>query len=514
MRSLPLLWLLLVALNPAGAAADLPGPLLEAGVAAYTAQLVDGRRNATAVAWDAARGELILGRKDGAWLASPPGGEPPEPVLRRGAVVDLVVDGTGQLWVATDRGLFLRRADGAWQEQSLGAGAAREVRRLVAGPGGILASATAAGAFIRHPDGVWRRLDGALPRTDVTTLAFRTDGGALWLVSAGDLYAARLEGLRPREVRRLPLPEGREAVRDLLVGEDGLEVLTARRLLQLGPEGRFEVERLPLAPGAAARRIVRAHGRQWIATDRGLLGRIPGGWERVSGGLANVSLEALAGSADQLLTAGERGVHRLAVARSVPVATVASPLAGPPPWKGEPEIGPVRRAALRYLELERGRMRSMAARARARGWLPEVELRGGYGGLRRRGEDWDQTFSSGEDRLYFDRDQRRERDFDVQALLRWELGDTVYHPEELDVAKEHREVIELRDEVLDELTQIYFERRRVLLSLAAHPDPRDPEAVRLRLRAAELASGLDAWTGGWWRARSPASPRDPLEIHP
>ena len=61
-----------------------------------------------------------------------------------------------------------------------------------------------------------------------------------------------------------------------------------------------------------------------------------------------------------------------------------------------------------------------------------------------------------------------------------------------------RELIELRDEVLDEINQLYFERRRVLLERAQLEDPTGLEAERLALRAKELAAGLDAWTGGWW----------------
>jgi hypothetical protein len=93
-------------------------------------------------------------------------------------------------------------------------------------------------------------------------------------------------------------------------------------------------------------------------------------------------------------------------------------------------------------------------------------------------------------------------------VLRWELGDTVYNPEEIDVSKEVRELIELRDEVLDEINQLYFERRRVLLERAQLPDPASAEAERLALRARELAAGLDAWTGGWWsRQAETPSPR-------
>ena len=70
-----------------------------------------------------------------------------------------------------------------------------------------------------------------------------------------------------------------------------------------------------------------------------------------------------------------------------------------------------------------------------------------------------------------------------------------YHPEEIDVSKEAREVIELRDDVLDEVNQLYFERERARLELESLSHDTQ-QAERLRLRAAELAAGLDAWTGG------------------
>jgi hypothetical protein len=50
--------------------------------------------------------------------------------------------------------------------------------------------------------------------------------------------------------------------------------------------------------------------------------------------------------------------------------------------------------------------------------------------------------------------------------------------------------------VLDEITQLYYERRRVLAELSGAGD--SAAALRLRLRADELAAGIDAWTGGWF----------------
>jgi hypothetical protein len=53
-----------------------------------------------------------------------------------------------------------------------------------------------------------------------------------------------------------------------------------------------------------------------------------------------------------------------------------------------------------------------------------------------------------------------------------------------------------------------------LLDAAREADPH--AAARLALRAAELAAGLDAWTGGWWSAQlETSSPQRPAsEITP
>ncbi len=81
------------------------------------------------------------------------------------------------------------------------------------------------------------------------------------------------------------------------------------------------------------------------------------------------------------------------------------------------------------------------------------------------------------------------------------------------MSRETRQVIALRDDVLDEINQLYFERQRVLLkldvlSLNLDPGHREPgreglagERALLLTRAAELAAGLDAWTGGWFSAQ-------------
>jgi hypothetical protein len=151
---------------------------------------------------------------------------------------------------------------------------------------------------------------------------------------------------------------------------------------------------------------------------------------------------------------------------------------------------------LRYLDLRAGDVRSLRRDLARRGFLPEVDLDLAYGGDRLRHRAYDESFTSGAVRQLHDRDRTRIRDFAADLTLSWDLGNVVYDRDRVDVSKETRELIELRDDVLDEVNHLYFERERVLLDLAASASPAD--AARLRLRAEELAAGLDAWSGGWF----------------
>ena len=137
----------------------------------------------------------------------------------------------------------------------------------------------------------------------------------------------------------------------------------------------------------------------------------------------------------------------------------------------------------------------------------EVIVRGDYGRDVDRGYGYDETFSSGELHWLHDRDRSRQQAYAVGVALSWDLGDAVFNIDQLDVSRESRLVTQLRDDVLDEINQLYFERQRVLADLDAPPPDTSPEL--LALRADELASGLDAWTGGWFSGQIAKSSRGP-----
>ncbi len=162
----------------------------------------------------------------------------------------------------------------------------------------------------------------------------------------------------------------------------------------------------------------------------------------------------------------------------------------------EPGILAVQRAALAYQGLGSGPMDAAAEGLRRRAWFPVIELRASRGRDALFERDSDATVNSGNLYRLEDRTRDSHRDLQLALLARWDFGGLAYDPEILDVSKERRERVELRDEVLDEISQLYFERLRVLAEAESDPS----KAAAGRLRAAELSAGLDAWTGGWWSA--------------
>jgi hypothetical protein len=534
MRS-SLLLAALAALAAAGAAASATGGPAEPSFAPVSG--LERAEGASALAADEARGRLAVGDARGVWLREADGRV--RRALGAGPVLDLAFTAEGALLAATGRGLYEIGLDARVTRRALGPGAAGRARRVLPAPVGLFV-ASDDGILAAAPRAPFRPLDGMLPGGEATALAWtpgEADAGRLWAIVAGDLFVATLagdaSGLRAAAFARVPLAAQGGPPVDLLAGPEGELVVLQTSALAHRTSSGFETLPLALPPGVEPLRLARGMARAWIASDGGLLEApaLAGPWRRTAGPTGGASASAVAATATHVFVATTRGVfaseapanpRRPATPQAPPGGArserQASEAPGLPQASGEPEVGDVQRAALRYLELGSDRLARFQRQVARRGFMPEFTVHGAYGGVRAYDEDHDETvFASGERYQLLDRLNERQRDFGVGATLRWDLGDTVYNPEEIDISKEVRELIELRDEVLDEINQLYFERRRVLLERALLPDPASPEAERLALRARELGAGLDAWTGGWWsRQVEPLSPRptDPEEERP
>jgi hypothetical protein len=482
-----------------------------------------------AIAVDAQTGNVAFGDEQGVTLAlSGAGGRW---FARTAPVADLVFDRGGALWIATGDGLW-RRGPGAAApvvDRSPAPGeAARRVHRLALA-GDLLAAASDAGVFASLDGLRWSRVDAAAPGGPAQAVALRSsnaNGYELWWLAGASIWRAELErdadivrviGVRQEHV--VGVPAGVAPV-DVLAGSarDGIVVLypralalrTAGRTDSIGQTDRGEqadrtgwtIWRPVMPPGTEAKRIDRALGAFWLATDRGLLRSedLRSVWSRAGMPAGWLATAAVANDGRQLFTASATGVLRGVGEEPTRVSASAPDVLRTP--RREPledsglDVRRVQAMALSHLGLDAERSRELRRRASSRSWWPKLDLHVGYGGDRSVRRDFDQTFSSGATHRLFDRDTERGDDWDLALGLRWDLAAAVFDPELIDLAREDRQWISLRDDLLDEVNLLYFERLRVLLELTARADSDAYEAERLRLRAGELAAGLDAWTGG------------------
>jgi hypothetical protein len=323
----------------------------------------------------------------------------------------------------------------------------------------------------------------------------------------------------------LPRPDRELSLRDLVIDPDGerlhmvFDDLIAWRPLD-GDEPtmsaiEWRIERPILPPGALIRRLGWALGRVWIASDHGLLeaDSLSGPFQRSASPVGTTDCVEIQGSA----TGGALALCRSGLFAYPDLGGVGSPVAASssqPILPPDPPLAEIRRRALRRAGITAERSEGLWERLRRRAWWPEVDLKFDtvldYGQNR----DSDQTFVSGGTHQLFDRTRDEDQSYRAGIQLGWDLGGVVYPLESVDLSRELRQVVSLRDDVNDEINQLYFERQSIRERLAAPVAMEPEEAARLRWRAQELDAGLDSWTGGWISAWRSDDARTAPDAHP
>lgn len=403
----------------------------------------------------------------------------------RGAVRDLA-RGPAATWIATRRGLFVWPDDGS-APLPVGLGAGARVRSVAVDSRGAVYAGTEVGLFVREPDGEQFRRTHDLPAGEV--LAVRSAGQAVFVATPGRIWS-RASGERFR-VRLRSLKEGWYELVAATITESGPLLAVPRGLWQLS-ERNSGVRRLELATGEL--RAAAVHSKElWLASARGLyvlpLARLASAPpELVQGGEAI----DLVGDRGRLLVA--LGRELIAVSRASTVAPPSSRSFAAESRRPRPDLPVLQRAVLRYQGLEPQRLERAEAKARRAALLPELRLAFGWSRDRAHERDADQTFTSGALRELLDRTRERDVGLELSLQLVWDLAEHRDPRRLIAISRERREVVELRDQVLERFNRLYFEWLRVRARVPEAGS--EAEHLELDLRSRELAAGLDGWTGG------------------
>ena len=169
------------------------------------------------------------------------------------------------------------------------------------------------------------------------------------------------------------------------------------------------------------------------------------------------------------------------------VAASAAPL--PVHARHEPTIREVQMAAIRYAEVMPQKIRNWRVLSQLRNFIPRFTL----GIDRDRNTTIGSSSSGGKTNFTLGPE---DHSTSVDFGFTWDLANLVWDSAQTSIDSRSRLMVQLRQDILEDTTKLYFERRRLMAEFSGNPTE-DPMLQKERsLRLEELTAHLDALTGG------------------
>jgi len=443
-------------------------------------------------------------------------------------VGELAVDGARPATVlaATNRGLYgsfdggrswSRVFHGAWWHEA----ACTAVAFHPLQPGTVLLG-TRQGIFLSTDRGRrWRELNIPSAARDIVQLAWSLqDPDRLYFITPERLFAGTMsngiwqerfnltqpaepQAEEPNATDTPTEPDPDTAVNRLTfvtadLPASSLYLADARGLLR-SDDGGASWKRLTGSglPARAVTRLARSSPTSsalYAATARGVARYEPARqhWETMSEGWDAARIHDLVMGGDWLWAATDRGLYRM------PAGIEAAPVADRPTaqellsnFVNEPTIGEVHEAAIRYAEVHPDKIKFWRRQAALRALLPTVNV----------GVDRNRSLDAHFDEGTFPKFQvveTQNQDAQLNVSIKWELGDLIWSDNQTSIDVRSKLMVQLRNDVVDEVTRLYFERRRIQVGLITNPSTDQQELLDKALRMQELTALLDGLTGGYF----------------
>lgn len=157
----------------------------------------------------------------------------------------------------------------------------------------------------------------------------------------------------------------------------------------------------------------------------------------------------------------------------------------------DPGINLLREAAIQYAEVSPEKVREWRSKAATRAWLPTVSLGCDYS----KGDNYEIYTSATKDYIVQGPD-KYSRGYDIR--LAWDLADLIYNQDQTSIDTRSRLTVELRNDILEDLNRLYFERRRLLAKSLSRKTSLDSQAQEeILLKIEELTARIDGLTNGY-----------------
>jgi hypothetical protein len=282
----------------------------------------------------------------------------------------------------------------------------------------------------------------------------------------------------------------------IAIHKDAVYICTARGVLT-APIGGNSWTRLN-SEGLTNRKI-----NYITAGPEYLLGAGPGGifkyeykegrWKDCSAGLANLQINMIDYSLESgfAFAATRNGLFKMALHSSADGPVYEAGMQGS--CAREPGISEIQQAAIEYAEVSPEKIKWMRKAAQAQALMPDLSLSldGDYNKtieLDRGGTSDPDIFIEGP----------KDRDIGWGIKLNWDLAELIWSYHQTNIDSRSRLMVQLRNDILDEVTKIYFERLRLMEELSGNSIRDEAQARLKQIRLDELTANIDALTGGYF----------------
>lgn len=414
------------------------------------------------------------------------------------------------IYAATKDGLLRVKSfsPDTWEKIFSGVGGHEKDCVCVLAEGEKIFLGTKSGLFISADAGKsWRKASGELGNSAI--IYIEVFGERVFVVTSDKLFASRDNGENFRRIFSLGLRQGsaesEEEESSTEESDDGLEeersgisalfidkeapdkiylAATNGLLLSVDNGRTFSAVNNSGLGSVSVRNIVSQAGDLYVSTAKGVFWLTKDGetWQNLYEGVLTQDARFIAfDSLERLWVATSKGIFRNAEPYG---GSVASPDKFSQ-WKerlgDEPAISEVQNAAIKYAEvIDPAKIRDLRKGARLKALIPDIDL------------DYEKTVSSYSGGNFYIGPQ------DWSLGLSWDLGDLVWSDQQRLIDSQARLMVELRDDILTEVTRLYFERRRLQAELLTSPALEPKLKLEKELRLEELTASIDALTGNYF----------------
>ena len=232
----------------------------------------------------------------------------------------------------------------------------------------------------------------------------------------------------------------------------------------------------------------------YAAAKNGVFRFSNGQWQSLGTGLTAHGIHGLACVADSLYVACESGLFRLQNTATPAPQKIKSDHVY---TKDLPSISAVQKAAIAYADVDIAKIREWHRQAAHRALLPKFDM----GINKDTGDLWHWEGGS-TTKDYDDILRKGKASYEWDVGLTWDFGDLIWNDSQTSIDTRARLLVQLRDDILDETTKLYFEyaRTRQELDMLTFLDEKKRAEKEIRLQ--ELAAQLDGLTDGFFTRNS------------